>query len=110
MNQKTFNKTVKTRIREIEGMLTSKGAEYAGADRLSNFKEGASFRQRTPEGVCMDYVTKHIIALNEFIARIESGVEVKSEQWVEKTQDIAIYMILMEAILIDQGRIDNAGL
>jgi hypothetical protein len=58
----------------------------------------------------MDYVTKHIIALNEFIDRIEKGGKVQPEQWIEKTQDIAIYMLLMEAILVDQGRIDNAGL
>ena len=107
MDQKTFNKIVKSRIRQIEKMLTSKGAEYANADRLSNFKDGAAFRKRTPEGICLDYVTKHLVALNEFIARIEAGESVPAGQWIEKIQDIAIYMLLMEAILVDSERIPD---
>lgn len=106
MNQADFNKIVKKRIREIEAMLTAKGNEYANADRLSNFKDGASFRHQEPEAVLWGYVTKHIIALNGFIERIEAGGIVPPEQWVEKFQDIAIYMLLLEPLLVESGRIE----
>lgn len=107
MNQKLFNKIIKKRLKNIESMLLSKGAEYANEDRLSNFKDGAAFRKRSPEGICFDYVTKHLVALNEFIDRVEKGIEVTPEQWIEKTQDIGVYMLLLETILVDSKRIPN---
>ena len=109
MEQKKINKIVKNRIREIEKMLIKKGNEYANTDRLSNFKDGAALLHCTPERVLLGYVAKHMVALSEFVNRIEVGGEVKPEQWLEKFQDIAIYMLLLEPVLIESGRMENGS-
>jgi hypothetical protein len=105
MNQVDFNKIVKARIREIESMLVTKGREYSNSDRLSNFKDGAALRKQQPETVLWGYVTKHIVSLNEFMIRIEAGHTVTPEQWIEKLQDTAVYMLLLETILTETGRL-----
>lgn len=101
MNNKEFNKHVNERIKRTKQLLLTKGQEYAGQDRLSNFKEAAAFRHKTPEAVLWDYVTKHIMALNSFVNRYENENDesISIAQWGEKLGDIIAYMHLLEALL-----------
>lgn len=108
MDLKEFNKIIKSRICKTENLLIHKGKEYAAEDRLSNFKDGAAFRHKPAEVVLWDYVTKHIVALNTFMETIEKGGEVPSKQWEEKFGDIIVYMMLLETILVENGRVSNA--
>jgi len=101
MNQKDFNQTVKARIRQTQDLLLSKGKEYADADRLGNFKEGAAYQRITPQQCLMGYVTKHLVAIVEFNLREARGEFVSHEQWDEKIGDVIVYMHLLEALVVE---------
>jgi hypothetical protein len=105
MNNVVFEKIIKSRLDEILATLASKGDEYTvGLDRLSNFKEAAELLGRTEEQVLLGYVTKHIIALKDFI---QDGKPVSQAQWVEKFQDIICYMLILETLLIENERFNE---
>lgn len=108
MNSSTFNHIISSRLKSLNKLLTEKGEEYAHGDRLSNFKDAAQLNQCTEETVLWGYVTKHIIALKDFVKLIEDtpAQAPSSAQLLEKTGDIAIYMLLLEAILIEHGFVE----
>jgi len=102
MDQLQFEQIIQNRVDELLAMLASKGDEYALSDRLSNFKAAAYLNRCTEEQVLWGYVTKHIIALSDFIQQPEVPT---AAQWIEKLQDTAIYMLLLEAILVENKRV-----
>ena len=105
MNNVVFQKIIAKRIGAVMTTLTSKGDEYTvGLDRLSNFKEAAALLGRTEEQVLLGYVTKHIVALKDFI---QDGKTVSQAQWVEKFQDIICYMLILETLLIENERFNE---
>jgi len=104
MNAEFFDEhVVKNRLFEIERTLGAKADEYARGDRLSNFKKAASLLGCTPERALLGFVTKHIVALADFVNDLEAGECQPMSRWTEKTGDIANYMILLEALLVDRA-------
>lgn len=96
---KHLNNTVERRIELIKKILSRKGKEYAHGDRLSNFYATASFLEITPEKAALNFVTKHIIALRDFINLLDDGVIEREEQWDEKIGDIINYMIIIDDLV-----------
>ena len=95
-----FNRVLAKTHARMDKVLRSKAAEYAhGGDRLSNFKDAAAMNGCTPEQALWGFVTKHIIALKDFI---KSGETRPLEQWEEKIGDIQNYMVLLEALLSER--------
>ncbi len=89
---------------EIDETLNKKGAEYSTEeDRLVNFYEAATFLGIDPKQALWGFVTKHTIALNDFINRSAKGIAVPREQWLEKIRDKQTYLILLEALLMEEG-------
>ena len=68
MNNEDFTKLVNETCDEIKATLIKKGSEYSpNSDRLQNFKDAAKFLDETNEMALLGFVTKHIIALKDFI-------------------------------------------
>lgn len=98
-----FNQLLAIKFADSAEVLGAKAVEYAhGGDRLSNFKEAASFLHCTPEKALMGFVTKHIIALRDFVEALENGKCATPEQWAEKTGDIRNYMLLLDGLLMER--------
>lgn len=105
MTNEEFKKIVESRIAKIYSTLTVKGEEYTKSnDRLLNFYDAAYLNGVAPEKALWGFVTKHIIALKDFI---KTPYDVKSDQFEEKIGDIICYMILLEALLSETGYITN---
>jgi hypothetical protein len=101
MNNTDFTKLVDDFCEEIKANLITKGGEYSPlTDRLQNFKDAAKFLGETNEMALLGFVTKHIIALKDFIVFYRPTTK---EQWKEKTVDICCYMFLLRALLTDRG-------
>lgn len=107
MKASDFENMVNKFCEEMKSNLLRKGSEYApGVDRLSNFKSASIFRDTIPEVMLWNFVTKHIIALNDFINSLEDGQKISDEQWLEKTMDICCYVgPLLRALLTDRGEL-----
>lgn len=88
----------------ISETLTSKAGEYARGDRLSNFKQIAHLLGVTPEKALIGLVTKHYVALVDFVNDLDSGKNQSMGRWDEKTHDIMAYMVLMKALNIERER------
>ena len=87
---------------EEHDTILGKGEEYtrSQADRLSSFKEIASFAGVTPKQVCMIFVAKHWQALANFVA---TGKTKSNEPIEGRIMDIRVYMALMRAIIQEES-------
>lgn len=99
MNNEEFQKVVDRQLQSTKRILVAKADEYARGDRLSNFKRIAAFRNVSPEDALFSLVSKHIVAVDDFIEDINSGTIQPIERWDEKIGDIINYMILLKALI-----------
>ena len=100
MNRKEFSKILNGRIRTCKNILEHKADVYAaGSDRLSNFKDAGRLLSCTPERALQGFMTKHIVALNDFIAQLDNNIVSPLAEWEEKIGDIINYLILLEALV-----------
>jgi len=104
MNRKEFTKILNNRLKVCKGVLSRKGGVYAtGMDRLSNFKSAGMLLNCTPERALQGMMTKHIVALNDFIARLDTNEVTPLAEWEEKIGDIINYLILLEAVVRERS-------
>lgn len=102
MNNGEFRKVLDSIVNNIYTTLDSKSNEYSSnTDRLENFKEAGLFLNAFPERALLGFVTKHIIALRDFVQTYKF-FEVTDAQWDEKIGDIINYMILLKALLVER--------
>jgi len=99
MTTEEFNQVVENRLKHQQDVLTAKADEYARGDRLSNFKSAGQMNHSTPETALWGFVTKHIIALGDFVRDLEGGIIQDYERWEEKIGDIQNYMTLLDALV-----------
>ena len=102
-----FEELLVERLMKTKDTLTAKADEYARGDRLSNFKQIGYLMQVTPEKACIGLVSKHIVALFDFVNDLDNGVVQSADRWDEKIGDIMAYMPLLEALVIE--RIEATG-
>ena len=102
MDQKDFDIIVDARLKHTKATLTSKAAEYARGDRLSNFKKIAHLMDITPEKALWGLVAKHIVALGDFVNDLDLDNVQSEDRWDEKIGDIMAYMILLEALVAER--------
>ena len=102
MTSSNFNKLVEEQLERINAVLVKKEAEYnLDDDRLSVFKHGAGISEETPEQVLYGFMLKHIISVTDMI---NSKGTYSEELWNEKMTDIHCYLILLQGLLSDTGR------
>ena len=103
MNTPDFNKVVEDQLNRIQNVLIKKAAEYnLGTDRLSAFKHAAAVSEETPEQALYGFMLKHIISVTDMI---NSKGTYSEELWNEKITDICNYLILLQGLLRDTGRL-----
>ncbi len=102
MNIEQFTQILDQCLAETKETLGAKGLEYARTDRLSNFKQIAHLNGVTNEKALMLLVSKHIVALSDFVSDIDNGQVRDIAQWSEKIGDIRAYMILLKAMIIER--------
>lgn len=87
--------------------LSDKAKDYSTADeRLANFYEAGEFNKQDPVTALWGMVTKHIIALRDYVLKYEDSEDfdvIPAKEWYEKLGDIRNYMYLLSAILYDQN-------
>ena len=102
MNTPEFSKVVEGQLDRIKNVLIRKAAEYnLDEDRLSVFKHAAALSEETSEQALYGFMLKHIISVTDMINSKESYSE---ELWNEKITDICNYLILLQGLLRDTGR------
>jgi len=109
MNQEQFDQLLKNRLYTTRNTLSSKGEEYARGDRLSNFKKIASMTGVTPERALWQLVSKHIVALGDFINDLDNGTTQPTDRWDEKYGDVVAYMCLLEALVVERSSMVQAN-
>ena len=103
MNTPEFNKVVESQLDRIRNVLVKKAAEYnLDEDRLSVFKHAAALSDETPEQALYGFMLKHIISVTDMVNSEKIYTE---ELWNEKITDICNYLILLQGLLRDTGRL-----
>ena len=104
MTTPEFNKVVEDQLERIGNVLVKKAAEYnLDDDRLSVFKHAAALSEETPEQALYGFMLKHVISVTDMI---NSKAVYSEELWNEKITDICNYLILLQGLLRDTGRMD----
>ena len=102
MKSAVFNELVEAQFEVCRNILFDRGAIYTtGKDRVGNFKDAASLQNILPEEALRGMVTKHIIAIYDFLGNLSIDKETPKEQWEEKITDIINYLMLLKGLLID---------
>jgi len=105
VNTETFNKHLELLQQLEKEILSSKAEVYSTADeRLANFYEAGDFNRQEPVTALWGMVTKHIIALRDYVLIYEESEAydiIPAKEWYEKLGDIRNYMYLLSAILYD---------
>ncbi len=102
MINEQFQKIVDAQLADIKATLIAKADEYARGDRLSNFKRIAALRDITPEDALLGLISKHIVAIYDFVDDIGVGTVQPIERWDEKIGDVIAYMILLKALVTER--------
>ena len=99
MDSNMFNEIVNNRIDKIKSVLSSKASEYASEDRLYNFKVAAQINGCTPKRALWGMASKHLVSVMDLVIdRVQS-----SEYLInEKVGDMINYLILLEALLMEE--------
>lgn len=105
MNSKDFNAVVASQTNRITSLLARKASEYnLDEDRLSVFKHASAVSGETPEQALYGFMLKHIISITDMI---NSQKIYPEALWNEKITDICNYLILLQGLLRDTGRMDT---
>jgi hypothetical protein len=100
MEQKKFDAVVNHRFEYCKEILGIKGSVYASKkDRLKNFYDGASLNGCTPKQYAFMLMTKHLVALKDYIREDRK----MDEDFInEKVSDIINYAVLIESLNYDE--------
>jgi hypothetical protein len=79
-------------------IMLSKGDDYAGADRLSNFKQVGSICGLKTEQACLSLIATKVARLGQLL----SGKTPKNESIEDSILDLCNYGVLLAMIVDDQ--------
>lgn len=113
MNEKLFKMLIDEIRKESIDTLFAKNAKYAEGceDRIHNFRAGADILGGTPAQACWGYLTKHLVALRDMVARNDFS---DREDFLEKCKDSINYIVFLwcigneEQMRIDARRLRHA--
>lgn len=99
MNNKTFEDIVDNRFEVCKNTLFKKAKEYSSDDdRLHNFMMAAQINGDTPAQALWGMYTKHLVSIMDMVAY----GNVSPEMIEEKFTDVINYMLLLEAIMVEE--------
>lgn len=100
-----FNNVLESRILKIREVLSSKGREYASdSDRFYNFHVASRVMGCSPRKALWGMALKHLVSVIDLVdERIpDSYVD-------EKIGDMVNYLILLEGLILEDGRESVGG-
>ena len=101
MHNDQFQEVLDTQIQQTTSTLAGKAEEYASDnDRLSNFKRSAHLNHTTQPKAVMGMMSKHTVSVYDMV---EDGKAYTAAEWDEKIGDHINYLILLKAVLIEEG-------
>lgn len=101
MNAEEFEKLFEEVVDQCRQTLIVKAKEYAtDNDRLHNFKIGSIVTGGTPAQTLWGFATKHIVSIRDMI---RSDKYYSEEVWNEKIGDALNYLILLRALVSEDG-------
>lgn len=105
MDNDEFQIYTKDILKRVEDNLVQKaGRDYAtDEDRLYNFHSAAPILG-SAEKACLAYATKHFLSISKLV---NEGGEVSRDLALEKLGDMATYMVLLYALMME-GNEDEA--
>ncbi len=87
-----------------QATLAQKKDEYtSGDDRLSQFKNAGKLMSVTPVEAVRGLMVKHTTSIYDLISHHISGKKPPKDMWVEKIVDHINYLILLYAVLHEEG-------
>ena len=99
MKSEKFEEILSERIRKIKNILASKADEYGSVDRLHNFKVAARLNHESPLDSAWGMATKHLVCI---VDMVKGDSPITPYMVDEKIGDMINYLILMEAICLEQ--------
>jgi len=106
MTHEEFNVVLNETIRKCKSTLATKKDIYASdLDRLDNFKQASSLQKCSQAQALWGMLSKHLVALSEYIKLDASGYAITAEEFEEKLGDSINYLILLRGILKEEGKI-----
>lgn len=101
MHNNQFQEVLEIQIQQTTNTLAGKAEEYASDnDRLANFKRSAHLNHTTQPKAVTGMMSKHTVSVYDMV---EEGKAYKAAEWDEKIGDHINYLILLKAVLIEEG-------
>lgn len=101
MHNNQFQEVLETQIRQTTSTLAGKAEEYASDnDRLANFKRSAHLNHTTQPKAVTGMMSKHTVSVYDMV---DEGRSYTAAEWDEKIGDHINYLILLKAVLIEEG-------
>lgn len=99
-----FMALVRGECKNIVSLCEHKAAEYVGgdADRPGNSKRAVQLLKCTPDRAMAEFMAKYITPLYDFIAELEAGNVRSFNELARKTDDIALYCIMVKALIVER--------
>ena len=104
MKTEQFNDIVEEQIEMCKNVLSKKAQIYAGqSDRLIQFKTSACLEGCTPARAVSGKMAKHTTLVYDLVNDVEKGKKVTHAQWNETLTDHINYLLLLRAVLVEEG-------
>lgn len=103
MKEIDFSNYIHARFEYLKMLHAAKNAEYAGEDVLAAFKkaQGISLHD-DPKKILWEYMAKHMQSIKDYCAGDKPNIKL-----TEKTGDVILYLMLLEAAWASEINIDN---
>lgn len=101
MKAQEFNQVLEAQMKLCQRILGGKAQEYAtDVDRLHNFKLAAALKDETQTRALAGMMVKHTVSVYDMCL---SGDEYPLDIWEEKITDHINYLILLQAVVIEEA-------
>jgi hypothetical protein len=86
-------------------LTETKGHEYAhDADQLANFRRLGTTLRLDPRVVLYVYLLKHLDAISHYIGAVQHKREIVCSEPIDgRIDDAILYLILLKALIMDEG-------
>lgn len=100
MEYSKFNEIVEAQIKLSTDVLCAKAREYATEDRLHNIKVAATVQGCSPKQALAGMMAKHTVSVYDLCRK---NSHVSMSMWEEKITDHINYLLLLKAVVIEEG-------
>lgn len=99
MDHQEFEEIFERQVEKMRSTLVKKAAEYATDDRLHNFRVAATLQGITEREALAGMMAKHTVSVYDLLSEPTLASQAT---WDEKVGDHLNYLILLQAIVVDE--------